>query len=169
MVARGARQAARGAEQTRDLARVSLDRAREAVAAAETAETAAETALGPAREQARTALGQWTRAHGALLAEAEREGVPGRRLGEGAGRLAEALELTGEADAVTLADAFTETTAPTMQELRDTLASLRAQRTDVERRGAEAEAERDRIAAEHDDVPPPARGRAAERHEMGSP
>ncbi|WP_338896781.1 TIGR02680 family protein [Streptomyces sp. TG1A-60] len=161
---RGAQQAARGAEQTRDLARVSLDRAQEAVAAAETAETDAESVLESAREQARTALGRWTEAHGALLAETEREeGPPGGRPGEGAERLAEALELTGEAEAVTLADAFTEATAPAVQELRDTLASLRARRTDIERRRAEAEAERARIAAEHDDAPPPARGRTADR------
>lgn len=148
---RGAQQAARGAEQTRDLARVSLDRAQEAVGAAETAETVAEAALESAREEACTALGQWTETHGALLA------------GEGAERLAEALELTGEAEAFTLADAFTEATAPAVQELRDTLASLRARRTDVERRRAETRAERDRIAAEHDDAPPPARGRSADR------
>jgi uncharacterized protein (TIGR02680 family) len=148
---RGAQQTARGAEQTRDLARVSLDRAQEAVAAAETAETAAESALESAREQARTALGQWAGAHGTLLAEG------------GADRLAAALELTGEAEAVTLTDAFTEATAPAVQELRDTLASLRGRRTDVERRHAETEAERDRIAAEHDDAPPPARGRTADR------
>ncbi|WP_327250117.1 TIGR02680 family protein [Streptomyces sp. NBC_01320] len=161
---RGAQQAARGTEQTRDLARVSLDRAQEAVAAAETAEAAAGSALESAREQARTALGQWTEAHGALLAEAERDGdPPGRRLGEGADEIAEALERTGEADAPTLADAFTEATAPAVQELRDTLASLRGRRTDVERRLAETGAERDRIAAEHDDAPPPARGRTAGR------
>ncbi|MEV2236272.1 hypothetical protein AB0H69_48080 [Streptomyces phaeochromogenes] len=152
---RGAQQAARGAEQTRDLARASLDRAQEAVATAETAETAAESALETAREEARTALGQWTEAHGTLLAEASAE------------RLAEALELTGEAESsgepATLADAFTEATAPAVQELRDALASLRAQRADVERRRAETEAERDRIAAEHDDAPPPARGRTTER------
>ncbi|MET7729418.1 TIGR02680 family protein [Streptomyces mirabilis] len=154
---RGAQQAARGAEQTRDLARVSLDRAQEAVAAAETAEAAAESALRSAREQAHAALGQWTGEHGALLAEA------------GADRLAEALELIGEAEAVALADVFTEATTPAVQELRDTLASLRAQRTDVESRHAETKAERDRIAAEHDDAPPPARGRTAERSEMGVP
>ncbi|MFI6408728.1 TIGR02680 family protein [Streptomyces sp. NPDC050548] len=148
---RAAQQTARGAEQTRDLARVSLDRAQEAVAAAETAETVAEVALESAREEARTVLGRWTEVHGTLLAE------------EGARRLAEALALTGEADAVTPADAFSEATAPAVQELRDTLASLRARRTDVERRRAETEAERDRIAAEHDDAPPPARGRIAER------
>ncbi|MFE7748665.1 TIGR02680 family protein [Streptomyces sp. NPDC057428] len=148
---RAAQQAARGAEQTRDLARVSLDRAQEAVTAAETAETATESALESAREQARTALGQWTSAHGTLLPKA------------GAARLAEALELTGEAEAVTLADAFAEATAPAVQELRDTLASLRARRTDVEHSRAETEAERDRIAAEHDDAPPPARGRSMDR------
>lgn len=152
---RGAQQAARGAEQTRDLARVSLDRAEEAVSAAETAETAAESALESAREQAREALGQWAEAHGELLTE------------EGVGRLAEALERTGEAESsgvpVTLADAFTEATASAVQELRDSLAALRAQRADVERRRAETEAERDRIAAEHDDAPPQARGRTAER------
>ncbi|ALO93998.1 TIGR02680 family protein [Streptomyces hygroscopicus subsp. limoneus] len=148
---RAAQQAACGAEQARDLARASLDRAQEAVAAAEIVETAAESALESAREQARTALGQWTQAHSELLTE------------EGAGRLAEALERTGEAEAVTLADAFTEATAPAVQELRDTLASLRARRTDVERRCAETEAERGRIAAERDDAPPPARGRGADR------
>ncbi|WP_405817964.1 TIGR02680 family protein [Streptomyces sp. NBC_01390] len=148
---RAAQQAARGAEQTRDLARGSLDRAQEAVAAAETAEAVAEAALESAREEARTVLGRWTEAHGTLLAE------------EGARRLAEALELTGEADAVTIADAFTDATAPAVQELRDALAALRARRTDVERRRAETEAERDRIAAEYDDAPPSARGRTAER------
>ncbi|MEV6013541.1 TIGR02680 family protein [Streptomyces sp. NPDC051976] len=148
---RAAQQTARGAEQTRDLARVSLDRAQEAVAAAETAETVAEAALESAREEAREALGQWNREHGGLLP------------GEGARQLAEALELTGEAEAVTLADAFTEATAPAVQELRDTLASLRVQRADIERRRAETEDERDRIAAEHDDAPPPARGRTADR------
>ncbi|MFI6356781.1 TIGR02680 family protein [Streptomyces sp. NPDC050743] len=148
---RAAQQTARGAEQTRDLARISLDRAQEAVTAAETAETAAESDLESAREQARTALGQWVQTHGGLLPE------------EGRGLLAHALELTGEAEAVTLADAFTEAAATAVQELRDTLASLRARRADVERRRAETEAERDRIAAEHDDAPPPARGRTADR------
>ncbi|WP_234543046.1 TIGR02680 family protein [Streptomyces shenzhenensis] len=148
---RAAQQAARTAEQTRDLARISLDRAQEAVTAAETAETAAESDLESAREQARTALGQWVETHGGLLPE------------EGRGLLARALELTGEAEAFTLADAFTEAAAPAVQELRDTLASLRARRTDVERRRAETQAERDRIAAEHDDAPPPARGRTADR------
>ncbi|PZT72601.1 MULTISPECIES: TIGR02680 family protein [unclassified Streptomyces] len=148
---RAAQQTARGAEQTRDLAQAALDRAQEAVGAAETAETEAESALESAREQARTELGRWTGAHGTLLPEA------------GAARLAEALELTGEAEAVTLADAFTEATAPAVQELRDTLASLRAGHADIERRRAETEAERDRIAAEHDDAPPPARGRGADR------
>ncbi|MFH9968932.1 TIGR02680 family protein [Streptomyces mirabilis] len=167
---RAAQQVTRGAEQTRDLARVSLDRAQEAVAEAETGERAAGSALEAAREQARTALGQWLGEHGGLLSEAKREGgPPGRRPGEGAGRLAEALELTGEAEAVTLTDAFTEATAPAVQELRDELASLRARRTDVEHRRAETEAERDRIAAEHDDAPPPARGRTAERGERGVP
>ncbi|MBT2487716.1 TIGR02680 family protein [Streptomyces sp. ISL-96] len=148
---RAAQQTARGAEQTRGLARVSLDRAEEAVTAAETAETAAESVLHAAREQARTALGQWMGTHGELLTE------------EGTGRLAEALELTGEAEAFTLVDAFAEATAPAVQEVRDTLAALRAQRTDAERRRADTEAERDRIAAEHDDAPPPARGRTADR------
>ncbi|MFJ9379553.1 TIGR02680 family protein [Streptomyces sp. NPDC101455] len=148
---RAAQAAARGAEQTRDLARVSLDRALEAVTAAETAETAAESALETAREQAREALAQWAQTHGELLP------------GEGRDRLAHALQLIGEAEAVTLADAFTEATAPAVQELRDSLAALRARRSDVERRRAETEAERDRIAAEHDDAPPPARGRTADR------
>ncbi|MFE0732561.1 TIGR02680 family protein [Streptomyces antibioticus] len=148
---RAAQQAARGAEQTRDLARISLDRAEEAVTAAETAETVSEAALESAREQARTALAQWTETHVELLP------------GEGRDLLAHALELTGEAEAVTLADAFTEATAPAVQELRDTLAALRARRTDIERRRTETENERDRIAAEHDDAPPPARGRTADR------
>ncbi|TLQ44521.1 TIGR02680 family protein [Streptomyces marianii] len=161
---RAAQRTAHGAEHTRDLARASLDRAEEAVTAAGTAETAAESALESAREQGRAVLGQWAETYGELLPGAERDGgPPGRMLGEGAGRLAEALELTGEADAVTLADAFTEATAPAVQELRDGLAALRAQRTDVERRRAETEAERDRILAEHDDAPPPARGRTADR------
>ncbi|MFJ9908914.1 TIGR02680 family protein [Streptomyces sp. NPDC101152] len=148
---RAAQQAARGAEQTRDLARISLDRAQETATAAEAAETAAESAVESAREKASEALRQWGQAHPGLLTE------------EGVARLFAALELTGEAEAVTLTDAFTQATAPAVQELRDTLAALRARRTDVERRRAETEAERDRIAAEHDDAPPPARGRTADR------
>ncbi|WAX78758.1 TIGR02680 family protein [Streptomyces sp. KMM 9044] len=148
---RAAQQTARGAEQTRGLARISLDRAQEAVTAAETAETAAESAVESSREQVREALRQWGEAHGVLLTE------------EGVGRLPEALELIGEAEAVTLADAFSEVTAPAVQELRDTLAALRARRADIEHRRAETETERDRIAAEHDDAPPPARGRTADR------
>ncbi|MFJ5219363.1 TIGR02680 family protein [Streptomyces sp. NPDC088354] len=148
---RTAQQACRAAEQTRDLARAALDRAQEAVAAAETAEADTESAVESAREQARTALGQWQAAHGTLLPP------------DGADRLAEALERTGEPEAAGLTDVFAEATAPAVQELRDTLASLRAQAADVEHRRAETEAERDRIAAEHDDAPPPARGRTADR------
>ncbi|MFF3253825.1 TIGR02680 family protein [Actinacidiphila glaucinigra] len=148
---RGAQQSSRAAEQTRDLTRAALDRAQEAVAAAETAEADAESAAESARAQARTALAQWHADHGALLPP------------EGADLLAEAVERTGEPEAAGLADVFTEATAPAVQELRDTLASLRSQTADLERRRAESQAERDRIAAEHDDAPPPARGRTADR------
>src|SRR5690606_36989294 len=96
---RAAQQTARGAEQTRDLARIALDRAQEAATAGEAAEAAAESAVESAREQAREALRQWGEAHGELLTE------------EGVGRLFAALELTGEAEAVTLTDAFTQATA----------------------------------------------------------
>ncbi|MFD0509147.1 hypothetical protein ACFQ0G_52440 [Streptomyces chiangmaiensis] len=160
---RAAQQDCRSAEQTRDLARSALDRAQEAVRGAETAETDVERALEAARAQAREALAQWTQAHGLLLAEGA------------AHRLAQALDLTGEditgeGEAATLADTFTEAVAPAVQELRDTLAALRGRRTGLERRRAETEAERERIAAEHDDAPPATRGRTADRaREAGVP
>ncbi|MFR9797678.1 TIGR02680 family protein [Streptomyces sp. MS06] len=148
---RAAQQSCRGAEQTRALTRSALDRAQEAVTGAESAESDAESAVETARAQALAALAQWTQAHGPLLPEGA------------ADRFAEALDLTGEAEAATLADTFNEVAAPAVRELRDTLAALRAQRTGLERRRAETEAERDRIAAEHDDAPPAARGRTADR------
>ncbi|WP_245766664.1 TIGR02680 family protein [Streptomyces colonosanans] len=160
---RAAQQDCRSAEQTRDLARSALDRARDAVSGAETAGTEAERAVEAARATAREALAQWTRAHGPLLPEGA------------ADRLAEALDLTGEnvtgeGEAATLADTYAEAAAPAVQELRDALAALRGRRTDLERRRAETKAERDRIAAEHDDAPPAARGRTADRaQEVGLP
>ncbi|MGW4517434.1 TIGR02680 family protein [Streptomyces sp. NPDC004393] len=159
---RAAQQDCRSAEQTRDLARSALDRAAEAASGAETAETDAERALETTRAQAREALGQWTQAHGPLLPEGA------------TGRLAQTLDLTGEdvtgeGEAATLADTYTEAVAPAVQELRDTLAALRARRTDLARRRAETTAERDRIAAEHDDAPPAARGRTADRTRGGTP
>ncbi|MFB6960774.1 TIGR02680 family protein [Streptomyces sp. NPDC056309] len=159
---RAAQQKGRSAEQTRDLARSALDRAEEAVRGAETAEADAERAVEGARAQAREALTQWTRAHGPLLPEGATD------------RLAEALDLTGEAitgegEAATLADTYTEAVAPAVQELRDVLAALRGRRTDHERRRAETRTERDRIAAEHDDAPPAARGRTAHRTRGGTP
>ncbi|MFF3518371.1 TIGR02680 family protein [Streptomyces sp. NPDC002573] len=154
---RAAQQDCRSAEQTRDLARSALDRAQEAVTGAETAETDAERAAEAARAKAREALAQWTQAYGPLLPEGATD------------RLAEALDLTGEEEAATLADTYTEAVAPAVQELRDTLAALRTRRTDLERRRAETTAERDRIAAEHDDAPPAARGRTADRTRGGTP
>ncbi|MGW1162684.1 TIGR02680 family protein [Streptomyces sp. NPDC002519] len=160
---RAAQQDARSAEQSRDLARSALDRAEQAVTGAETAEAKAERAVEASRVQAREALTQWTRAHEPLLPEGA------------ADRLAEALERTGEdvtgdGEAATLADTFSDAVAPAVQELRDTLAALRARRTDLERRRTETEAERDHIAAERDDAPPAARGRTADRaQEAGVP
>ncbi|MFD1662899.1 TIGR02680 family protein [Streptomyces caeni] len=162
---RAAQQDCRSAEQTRDLARSSLDRAQQTVTAAETAEADAERAVEAARAQARQALARWTQAHGPLLPEGSAE------------RLAEALDvtgenvtgenLTGEREAATLAETFAEAAAPAVQELRDTLAAVHARCTDLERRRAETESERDRIAAEHDDAPPAARGRTADRTQDG--
>ncbi|MFC9078580.1 TIGR02680 family protein [Streptomyces sp. NPDC057062] len=154
---RAAQQDCRSAEQTRDLARSALDRAEEAVSGAETGETDAERAVEAARAQMREALAQWTQAHGPLLPEGATD------------RLAEALDLTGEGEAATLADTYAEAVAPAVQELRDALAALRGRRTDLARRRAETEAERDRIAAEHDDAPPAARGRTADRTRGGTP
>ncbi|MFE9608854.1 TIGR02680 family protein [Streptomyces sp. NPDC006012] len=160
---RAAQQDCRSAEQTRDLARGALDRAQEAVSGAGTAETDAEQAVKAARATAQEALAQWTQAHGPLLSEGTVD------------RLAEALDrtgenVTGEGEAATLPDTYTEAVAPAVQELRDALAALRGRRTDLERRRAETKAERDRIAAEHDDAPPAARGRTADRaQEAGLP
>ncbi|MBW8707570.1 DNA replication and repair protein RecF [Streptomyces sp. MBT84] len=154
---RAAQQDCRSAEQTRDLARSALDRAEEAVSGAETGETDAERAVEAARAQMREALAQWSQAHGPLLPEGATD------------RLAEALDLTGEGEAATLAGTYAEAVAPAVQELRDALAALRGRRTDLERRRAETEAERDRIAAEHDDAPPAARGRTADRTRGGTP
>ncbi|MEU5431298.1 TIGR02680 family protein [Streptomyces olivoreticuli] len=147
----------RDTAQTRDHTQAVLNQAHEAVQGAETAQDAAESALQAARAQAREALGRWTGEHGALLPEGATD------------RLTETLDRAGQTDdtqetgTVALADCFTEATAPAVQELRDTLAALRAHTAALGNRRAETQAERDRIAAEHDDAPPAARGRTAAR------
>ncbi|MEV0926510.1 TIGR02680 family protein [Streptomyces spongiicola] len=148
----------RDAERTRQAARAAQERAREAVRGAEHEERTAHAALTAAHRRVREELEGWTAKYGELLPA------------DTAGRLAAALDAAAEADstgasAPGLTDLFAEATTPAVQDLRDRLAALRTERDALLSRRAETEAERTRIAAEHDDAPPAARGRTAPREE----
>jgi uncharacterized protein (TIGR02680 family) len=153
---RAAQELLRRAEQARDLARLALDRALAEAEAAEAAAEAAATAVAQARADAAEALRTWAGQHHALLPDGEWD-----RLGED---LADALEeLGGEADSPTLETLFDAAVRPAVQGLREQRARLTAEREAARRRQAEITAERDRIAAEHDDAPPRHPGRSADR------
>ncbi|MEU8521114.1 TIGR02680 family protein [Streptomyces sp. NPDC048577] len=150
----------RDAERTREAARAGRERAQDAVRGAEHEERTAHGALVAAHRQVREELEGWTAQYGELLPP------------DTADRLTEALDAAAEADgtgasAPGLTDLFAEATAPAVQDLRDRLAALRTERDALLSRRAEMEAERTRIAAEHDDAPPAARGRTAPRGETG--
>lgn len=151
----------RDTERGRDAARAGQERTQEAARAAETEERAAQDALGAAHARAREELGRWQDQYGQLLPEGAAE-LLARALGAAAGPDGP------EADTPQLTDLFSEATAPAVQGLRDRLAALSGELGALEARRAETEAERTRIAAEHDDAPPAARGRTADRDSLGS-
>jgi uncharacterized protein (TIGR02680 family) len=154
---RAAQAAHHSAVQARDLARLALDRARESAAEAEDAEAVTAAAVAAAREQAREALGQWWERHGRpLTGNDSRADALAQALGA-------ALEQVGEPDAPGLETVFGEATAEAVQDLREQRARLRADRTSAERERGLVVEERDRIAAERDDAPPPHPGRTADR------
>ncbi|MFE7812968.1 TIGR02680 family protein [Streptomyces sp. NPDC057433] len=149
----------RDTERGRDTARAGQERAKEAARDAETAEGAAQDALSAAHTRAREELRRWQDQYGQLLPEGAAE------------LLAQALDAAAEPDGPeagtpVLTDLFTDATAPAVQGLRDRLAALRGERGALDVRRAETEAERSRIAAEHDDAPPAARGRTADRDSL---
>ncbi|MGW3654719.1 TIGR02680 family protein [Streptomyces sp. NPDC005151] len=146
----------RDAERTRQAARAGQERAQEAAWAAEQEEQTAQAALTAAHQQLREQHGRWTGQYGGLLPE------------DAADRLETVLDAAAEPDGAgagtpALTDLFTEATAPAVQDLRDRLAALRTQREALEDHRAKTGAERTRIAAEHDDAPPGARGRTTDR------
>ncbi|MFD8527175.1 TIGR02680 family protein [Streptosporangium canum] len=146
---RAAIQTHRGAEQIRDLAQITLDKALGAVTGAELAEAEAAGVVETAREKAREQLTAWARRHREVLADAD--------------PLAEALEQAGEPDAQGLEAVFTTATAQAVQALRDSQAEIRAERGAAGRDRTQVQAERARIAAEHDDAPAAFLARTAER------
>jgi hypothetical protein len=152
---RAAQDAHRAAEQARDLARRTLERALETAAGAEAAEAETARAVETARAEAREGLARWSDEHTLPL-----DTAAVRQLGEA---LAAALEQVGEPDAPALQVVFGEQTAATAQHLRDEQAALRTHRTGLERERAQTVAERDAIAAEHDDAPPLPPSRVADR------
>ncbi|MEO3876731.1 TIGR02680 family protein [Nonomuraea sp. B12E4] len=134
------------AEQARDLAKVALDQAMTALARAETAEAEAAQAVAKARDHAREQLASWAEHHRFDVAPLEA-----------------ALERVGEPDAPGLDMVFAGLTAAAVQDLRDTLARLRAERSAAEAERTRVGAERALIAAEHDDAPPSFAARMAPR------
>ncbi|GGM63871.1 TIGR02680 family protein [Dactylosporangium sucinum] len=72
-------------------------------------------------------------------------------------------ELIDAVDRVSLNDVYAEAVAAPLATHRDTLAALVVERAAVESEHGEVTAERGRIAAEHDDAPPPSATRPAHR------
>ncbi|TDU05349.1 uncharacterized protein (TIGR02680 family) [Streptomyces sp. 846.5] len=144
------------AEQARDLARLALDRAQAEAEAAEQAADAAAAAVERARADAADALRTWAGQHRALL--------PGEESDRLAEDLAEALEQLGsEAESPTMETRFDAAVLAAVRDLREQRARLTAERESAQRRRKEIVAERKRVAAEHDDAPPPHPGRSADR------
>jgi hypothetical protein len=77
--------------------------------------------------------------------------------------LEQALEQAGEPDAPSLDAVFGAATAHAVQDLRDAQARLKAERSVAEGELAQVKGERAKIAAEHDDAPPPFAARTADR------
>ncbi|MFZ3492037.1 TIGR02680 family protein [Streptomyces sp. 5.8] len=152
---RAALEAHRAAEQARDLARRALDAAQETTAAAEAAEAEAAEAVEQRRAEARAELTRWLDEHTLPL-----DTDAAARLDTA---LSAALEQAGEPDAPSLEAVFGEETAACVQQVRDERSALRTHRTGLERTRQEAVAERDAIAAERDDAPPPSAARRADR------
>lgn len=145
----------RKAEQASDLARLALEAANEALTEAEQAEEAAGDAVSQAVSDTRQRLRDWVAAHAGLL--------PDTQWQELAVALADSVERFGDPDAATLETVYNHGTATAEQNVRDERAALRAKRTAITQTRAAVQDERDRIAAEHDDAPPPYPGRQASR------
>lgn len=150
---RTAQAAHRGAVQARDLARLAMDQARESADEAEADEAETAAGVASARERAREALRHWWEQHGRPLADTDSM----------ADALGAALEQVGEPDAPSLETVFGAATADTVADLHERRARLRADHAAAERERGLVVEERDRIAAERDDAPPPHPGRTADR------
>ena len=157
---RTAQAALQRAEQARDIARRNLDRALLAVGEAETAEQDAEAAVGTARAATATELAAWRKNRAAALAPETADQL--------ADALAQALDAVGEPDAPALSAVFTALTQPHADGLRDRQAELHAERRNAESERKATTAERNRIAAEHDDAPAARPGRSAHAADSAS-
>ena len=143
------------AGQTRNLARLAVDRAQEALAEADQAEQTLADAVRQAVADAQRALANWADRHTGLLPDTEWQ-----LLTEA---LRDAVERSGEPDAMALETVYNAGTAVAEQSTREERAVLRAERSATQAERDRVAAERDRIVAERDDAPPPYPGRAAAR------
>ncbi|MFI5955657.1 TIGR02680 family protein [Cryptosporangium sp. NPDC051539] len=123
--------------------------AREATEAAADAEGRAASALVEVREQTASRVRSWGADHADLLSGLELDGIP--------------EVLADSLDAPSLREPFAEAVAAPVATRRDELAALTARRDGLVADRREVTAERTRIAAEHDDAPPPSATRPASR------
>ncbi|WP_033339734.1 SbcC/MukB-like Walker B domain-containing protein [Catenuloplanes japonicus] len=138
-------------EAERDHARaVDADRAaRDAVDRATDDEQQAISHLAQTQEQTAAGVRLWGADHAAVLSTLDLPGLPDA--------LAESL------DAPSLRDAYAEAVAAPVAARRDSAAALSAQHDGRVTERRQVEEERNRIAAEHDDAPPPSPTRPAAR------
>ena len=133
------------AERDRTRAYDALARATTAAQDADRAEVAAAAEVARNRAEVAEQLTRWEGRHTAVLADLGLADLPGE--------LADALATTGETNAVDPRVVFARETAAAIQAVRDERAAARASMSTIESRRAVTMAERDAIAAEHDDAP----------------
>ncbi len=144
------------AERERAQAEEAHRAARAAVDDAIAAEEQAETAVQAARQQALEEVRRWAADRAALLAELDLTDLP------------ETLE--GAIDGPSLRDVYADAVAAPVGSRRDRLAALTARERTLQDERAAVVADRDRIAAEHDDAPPLLPTRPAPRDDrVGAP
>ncbi|MDT4995108.1 MAG: hypothetical protein QOH97_5000 [Actinoplanes sp.] len=128
------------------------DAARAAATAVEdatAAEGAAEQAVLRAREQVVGEVRRWARERADLITELDLPGLPGA--------------LAAAVDGASLREAYADAVAAPVAARRDIIAAQDVRSSGLRAERAETVAERDGIAAEHDDAPPPSPTRPAAR------
>lgn len=152
---RAALDAVAQARAERTMLQAGFNQAEQAAAAAETTLAAAEQAVDAARAAAQHALAAWWSRHEPTITDLEQPQV--HEL------LTQVLDAVGEPDALRLPARFDDLLEAPVQQRREVLLELRAERKAAEAERADLQQRREAIAAERDDAPPAFAARTAER------